>query len=98
MSGTYPELAELLPLLRLHGVKLYRDTEGMTHIEFFEPQGLAAPRDTSPTLPPSLALMAEDDSGKCHCGHQMTSHGGEGFCLLGCDMEECAKGVEVKKP
>lgn len=53
--------------------------------------------DTSPDMPAPKALQDLTGAGMCHCGHDMTAHGGHGLCLMGCNGEECAKG-EVKAP
>lgn len=104
MSDDALKLGELLATLRQHQVKIYRhavdpNTNAVetVHIEFFE--ALAAHAAPVQHLAPALGAMAEDDSGKCACGHSMTAHDDYGQCLAdgGCTVEQCGQSA-VKKP
>lgn len=85
VSALYPELSELLPLLRMHGVKVYRDTEEMTHLEFFE----SAPEAGIGAQEAAKMLKEAEHKLLCRCGHDLETEHREGLCLHGCDSAEC---------
>lgn len=81
----------LLARLRSMGVARFKGV-GM-EVDFFPPGGgkqegvdfvtMPAPNDG----PPAPLDLGEPE--KCRCGHEETSHAGEGYCLLGCPVESC---------
>lgn len=78
---------DVLRRLREAGIKSAKLPIG--EFEFFPP-GVAVTKDTTPDGPHAMALGEPE---QCRCGHDETSHGTEGLCLLGCDAGKC---VEVK--
>lgn len=82
---------DYLKELRDVGVKSFKTNSDETwSVEFFEP----IPEIESGAIIPQKLLTqnAPFMEDKCACDHDKSAHDGHGLCLLGCEVEKCARG------
>lgn len=82
-SGSASPEALVLLMLK-HGVSRLKSGD-------FEAELGGVRHEVKPQAPQDVARMLRDAMGsdKCKCGHEMTSHGDHGLCLVGCPEDNC---------